>query len=463
VQLRRFGFGPWKLLALKPHDWAFGHLGLDILLTLKMAEAEKASVCFVAPDKVANQSLFHLSSPSVRILPQKGFGALLVKLLWTVTVLGERIAAWGEDIQGNVKKDWSVWTKRVQRRHMRAVRQGGKDLCRDTSDLPKEVRVELIRYLDSPGGDASALAGVSDVSGEAPSPLSYYRRSLIRRPLHVDLHPDYEKEALRMAARFGLGSGSKFVVLHVRESGFKTSGGHEEALFDMARNAQIEDYSEAVDHIVRQGYQVVRIGDATMTPYRREGVVDLATSPEKNDLLDLWCLMRSRFVLGCDSGPTAVCLLLNTPTLVVNATNPLTSFPVRTGCLYILKRVVHRDTGEALALEEMFSENYLANWRSPLEYKYIDNTSEDILSAVREMLDSLENRPPESPQQRRFKEMVYQTTLRLKDKVRYIRKWGTDDDFMGDGRIAQFFVERYFNGTPATEPVAAGAKDGGGR
>jgi putative glycosyltransferase (TIGR04372 family) len=246
--------------------------------------------------------------------------------------------------------------------------------------------------------------------------------------------------------------------VHIRESGFKHLGGHEEAPFDVARNSRFDNYDRAFDLLLSRGYAVVRIGDPMMTPLRRQGVIDLATSPHRNDLLELWCLAKSSFHLGCDSGPGAVCLLLNTPTVLVNTTNPINTYPVRAGSIYIMKHAVDRQSGRELSLTDMLTEEYLANWRTTRRYKYIDNSAEEIYLAVQEMLEIVDGAGAETPEQAEYRRRVYEAVESLKPKVGYIRKWGTDDEFLGDGRICRFFAERHLH---PQEPPAPARESGG--
>ena len=55
--------------------------------------------------------------------------------------------------------------------------------------------------------------------------------------------------------------------------------------------------TEAVDDLVQRGYTVIRLGDPSMTPLRHPGVVDLATSPTRTNLLEVYCLLRSDFII----------------------------------------------------------------------------------------------------------------------------------------------------------------------
>ena len=75
--------------------------------------------------------------------------------------------------------------------------------------------------------------------------------------------------------------------------------------------------------------------------------------------------------------------------------------------------------------------------------RYIDNSPEEILAAVLEMLDGGLGDAPETPEQAEFHHLA---TLAYRDGGEEYAK------YVGDGRIARFFVERYLD---HAEPVAA--------
>ena len=144
---------------------------------------------------------------------------------------------------------------------------------------------------------------------------------------------------------------------------------------DSARNVRVETYFEAIDHLVGRGYTVVRIGDATMAPVSRPGVVDLASLPTPAQALEILCLLRSRFLMCSEAGPVGVAYLTDTPTLTVNATDPVSSFPVRAHGLYLLKRVVEVESGRRLSVSDLLTVDYLEHVRNTRRHRYLDNTS----------------------------------------------------------------------------------------
>jgi len=152
------------------------------------------------------------------------------------------------------------------------------------------------------------------------------------------------------------------------------------------------------------------------------------------------CLMRSAFFISAEAGPVGVSYLTNTPLLTVNATDPVSSYPIRDDGMYILKRIIDRQTGRPLTISELFSESYLRDLRNITRYSYIDNTSDEITQAVAEMLAWVRGDRTESEEQVRFRDMAAERGESLRAALTYVRKWGSDRGFIGDGRFCRFFV-----------------------
>ncbi len=449
---RVFGIGRWKVLVSQPHEWAFGHVGLDILHTLHAARAIGARAYFLPPSRMVNRALYEIESPIVPVVRQNSLWVPLLRLSWRLQLLAEDTAEAVRTFAFVSQKSFLKWLKRCRKRFERQMLLAAQRYM-EANDFPKHVRVEVKERIEAL---RRREAGPELEGTQEDVKLSLYQRSTIRHPLEVRFSAENARRAETMARAAGIESTERLVTVHIRESGFKHMGGHEEAPFDVARNGSFENYDTAFALLREQGYAIVRIGDPMMTPLQRDGIVDLATSPHRNDLLELWLLYRSAFHLGCDSGPGAVCLLLNTPTVLVNTTNPINTYPVRAGSIYILKHVIDRETGRELSLEDLLTEEYLAHWRTTRRYRYVDNSSEEIRSAVAEMLENLARPPVESEAQRRYHEGVYRAIQELKGRVSYIRKWGTDDEFLGDGRIARFYADRHWRGSGVPAAVAAG-------
>jgi putative glycosyltransferase (TIGR04372 family) len=257
----------------------------------------------------------------------------------------------------------------------------------------------------------------------------------------VQLKPAAREEAERQARAHGLAPDARLVCIHAREAGYKRGGEmHDvkpDSRDDRTRNARIESYFEAVDDLVAQGYTVVRLGDASMTPVEHPGVIDLATSPSRTNLLEVSCLLRSDFIICGESAFVNLIYLTNTPILLVNATEPISAYPIRAPGLFLPKGVVDRRDGRALTIEELTGLDYHRQLRDTRRYEYIDNSPAQIRAATREMLDWVRGAWTESPAQGSYHEAIMSAAAQLWRRSSYVQKWGLHDGFLGDGRVAR--------------------------
>ena len=120
--------------------------------------------------------------------------------------------------------------------------------------------------------------------------------------------------------------------------------------------------------------------------------------------------------------------------LTVNGTDPIGSYPVRRDGLLLLKTVVRRRDGHALSPREMLEEAYYEALRDASAYEYLENTAAEIAAATREMLERLDGRP-DTPEQIAFRDAATAAATQLRDRFAYVRKWGTDGGFLGDGAL----------------------------
>jgi putative glycosyltransferase (TIGR04372 family) len=409
--------GTKRVLFCSPNQVQFGHFGIEMFYALAYARLIGVSVVFVrSRSPRVGHDLFEVDTEDVRIL-RSPFVQLLARVRW------------------NVSEQW--WHKTVTATIRReAIEELGRYIQKHPA-LPKAVRSDVrLRVRDMKSNGAKRA--------NTPAGVGYNRRQLIATPLRTNLRKTAELRAAHLAAACGIGAEAKLVCLHVRERGFKLGYEAQDkakgAWDDSVRNARVETHFAAIDLLVERGYTVVRIGDPTMTPVTRPGVIDLATAASRDPLLDLYCLFRSRFILCGESGPYSVSFLTNTPLLAVNCTDPIGAFPVRADGIYLLKTAVERASGQALTGSALVSRERLESLRDPTKYEFIENTPEQILDAVEEMLELLDHATPESPAQTWYRELVTAAAQATQD-LNYVRKHGPDRGYMGYGRLARSLAE----------------------
>ena len=194
--------------------------------------------------------------------------------------------------------------------------------------------------------------------------------------------------------------------------------------------------------LVDAGYAVVRIGD--VDPFRVRGVVDLATSPARTRPLELFLVYHARFVL-CDAlDAQHVATLVATPSLLLNARDPFSGYPVLAGSLFTLSTAVDLDTGAVLPISERTTERFLRNLRN---YGFRANRSSEVLAAVGEMHAAFSGERERSSQAS-YRARVTMAGVALANEVPLVAEWGPDEGFLGDGRIAAWQADAITVGEP---------------
>jgi putative glycosyltransferase (TIGR04372 family) len=415
--------GGRTVLVTRVNGRQYGHMGLEIAMSLARARELSSDVCFVRPKEVVAEALFEVDTDAVRIRRD------------LVTGAAARVSWWWDDRRAATAATRRLWAQASRRELMHHL-ESKFDAARQGKN--KELQFMIKTRI---GGLKRGIGAHTVVAEDMPL---YYQRRTLRSRVPVHLTARAAAQVRAAAARAGVDLDAPMVTLHVREAGWKSGREmHEskpDARNDSVRNARIETYFDAMQYLVDRGFAVVRIGDPSMTPVRRRGVVDLATAANRSQLLEVDCLMRSAFFISAEAGPVGVSYLTNTPLLTVNATDPVSSYPIRDDGMYILKRIIDRQTGRPLTISELFSESYLRDLRNITRYSYIDNTSDEITQAVAEMLAWVRGDRTESEEQVRFRDMAAERGESLRAALTYVRKWGSDRGFIGDGRFCRFFV-----------------------
>jgi putative glycosyltransferase (TIGR04372 family) len=420
---RTWSIGGRRLVVTRVNPRQYGHLALEIAMSLLVARRERAAVYFLRPRRVVSNAVFRLTADGVRTLPRLAPIDWAVRLLWW---LSDRRVQLGQEAV-SLRRALRQATRRELSRYERSHRA-----------LQPRVRRALVQA-------KQRLRPIARRGVREELPL-YYQRRLLRAHVPVRVAARAMDEVRAAAAGVGLDPGAPMVTLHVRESGFKFGREMQDAKpggrDDSTRNARIESYFPAIDRLVARGFTVVRVGDPSMTPVERPGVVDLATAAARSQLLEVYCMRRSRFFISAEAGPVGLAYLTGTPLLTVNATDPISSYPIRADGLLLLKHVRERLSGRALRAGELLEREYLTHLRDVLRYEYVDNTPEEIVEAVDEMLEIVEGRAVETAQQHRYRALAAAAGDELRPVLNYVRKWGSDQGFLGEGRVGRAYAER---------------------
>jgi putative glycosyltransferase (TIGR04372 family) len=442
-----------RLLLVDLRSSAYGHCGYEFMMAAKEAVAERAHLYAFNTLPTPNEALFRLKGVRSKLI----FATPVRDLLAT--------AAW--------KLLYPLYPNRedAPRRLSHELKHVSRQLREESDKLGLEnysrsaPRPELLRHLYGrvvSEGLGQVLhvckfgllwrryrrinAKLHDLASPAlPSErrcFAYLARTLIDERREFVLSEDDNQLCLRQAEALGIPAGTPTVALHVRESGYKA--GHEiehkpnATRRDSVRNANITTYFSAVDRLVNEGYTVVRIGDRSMTPVHRLGLIDLATSSQRTDLLELYFLSSCRFLLASESGPSHICYLFGTPTLMVNATDVIGSYPIRRFDRYIFKQVSHAKHN--LSFGDLISAHHYNHFRDTSLFEYIDNSPAEILEAVDDMLHVLNGNIEPRSEQEEIRKRILGAALELRGSQQYVRRWGADAGTIGNGYIGHSFA-----------------------
>lgn len=202
----------------------------------------------------------------------------------------------------------------------------------------------------------------------------------------VEIDPATAAEGERTLA--GLGGGSWFVTLHVREVPAATYAG----AMSRFRNPPIADYRHAIERIRRAGGTVIRLGDRRMTPADPDlGLIDYPFTAAKSDWMDVFLAARCRFHIGTASGMSFVPLLFGRAVLFTNWT------PVKDmlGCsgVYTVFKPAADHAGRPIDLSTHFRrwpDTHRAQHAALAGIRLVDNDPGDLAAAAGFMLDTVE-------------------------------------------------------------------------
>lgn len=239
----------------------------------------------------------------------------------------------------------------------------------------------------------SKVVTLADGTRFKPVPAVYtveeaYQSRFGERPLLTTTEEDLEY-GWGILQEAGVPRDAWFVCLHVRDGGYLPELG-----YHSYRDANISDYLMAAEKIIERGGWVIRMGDASMTPYSpTERFLDYATSSINSDRMDIFCFSQAKFVLGTTSGAMQASKVFGLPAVQTNYV-PMGHGAFSARDLWIPKLYWSIADDRYFNFDEVLLHPMRIYSRSE-QYvdegiRLIDNTPEEISDLTCEMLDRLE-------------------------------------------------------------------------
>ncbi|MDO8794123.1 MAG: TIGR04372 family glycosyltransferase [Vicinamibacterales bacterium] len=481
----RFIRAPFRrTLVSRPRHHALGLLIVDVLISLHLARVKRAPLVFLRGEQGEDSPMLHLVAEDVSLVDNRVVRTRAASRAWTWLMAAARfkdglLSPRPHLVNGSLVVLDAACAALAVAAHAMRLRDGWNTVVRRVLawlDAPHAKKTSLrVRWghalwdrLDrwqvakqSREGEfrerilkfRARLSARLDVSRRSIPPARQVhhgydvRRLCLEQPLRVGFQAEDEARAREAAGALGL-LDRPLVTLHVRDGGSKRDASTGGFARDVSRDARIESYLPAIDLLVSRGYTVARIGDPEMSPIQHTGLVDVATHPGHDLLLDLWCVRNSRFFIAGDSGPYMLSWLFNVPCLAANITNVLGVFPLRPEDVCLIKIVEEVQTSRAIPLSEMLTSEFLATLRRRIAkegaLRYVDNDAQDICAAVREMDDGLQHPRPETPLQRSYRHRIEEIRNGPLVRAKLSEKIGSGEVLLGKGRVAHAFAERHF-------------------
>jgi putative glycosyltransferase (TIGR04372 family) len=465
-----------SLLLVDLKSCEYGHFAYELMMAAKDAADQGIPLYTFNSLPSPNEGLFRLKSIHSKLIASSPGRDLLAKTFWTFLYplspdweeVRKRLVHGLRDVSAKLREEndrlAEQTTASAAKRKTAAMLSGAaagellsegfrrvkiRMLKRKRQRIKTKLR-DLFNSFAADGKSASPQVSSPQQETENFEFFAYLARSRITNKPDFVLSEEDKRECRRQAETLGIAPEAAVVVLHVRESGYKAGreieykpGATRE---DVVRNADITTYFPAIDRLIGKGCLVVRVGDSSMRPVAHRGVVDLATSPQRSGLLELYFLSSARFLLASESGPYHVSYLFGTPTLLVNATDVIGAYPIRTFDRYIFKRVRRRADQHLLSFQQLIGSDHYNHFRDTDYFDYIDNSSEEILEAVDEMLDVLAGAGEVYREQEEVRQRILKASHELAAKIHYIRRWGADMGVIGNGHICRAFAQRLLSG-----------------
>ena len=183
----------------------------------------------------------------------------------------------------------------------------------------------------------------------------------------------------------GLDTDRPTILMHVRELRNRKD----------LRSASFVNYVPTIDFLIREGFQVVRIGsmEKNFTDYSRSGFFDFAGKNEIDEKL-LYLFTTSKGFIGTSSGPNVLAMALGCPTLVTNLTSVSRnsfSFP---NAMY-LPKIINKKSGLG-KLNDYFSPEVgygemSKGYLSRLGIELRENDKNEILNSTKYFIEHFDN------------------------------------------------------------------------
>lgn len=207
-----------------------------------------------------------------------------------------------------------------------------------------------------------------------------------------------ERRGRETLANMGAAPDVPFVCVHARDKAYLDKihpyKSRAEWSYHDYRDCDLSHFFPAAKFLTGKGHQAIRVGYVVegSLPPGQEHVFDYANRG-RTDFGDIYLAAKCRFFLGSESGIICISYIFNVPTVKTNVV-PLRFVPVGSKDLFVPKKLWSIMEKRFLTFREMVRLG-ADNWQYTQDYvkagvEVVQNTPEEILAVVQEMIDRLD-------------------------------------------------------------------------
>jgi putative glycosyltransferase (TIGR04372 family) len=193
-------------------------------------------------------------------------------------------------------------------------------------------------------------------------------------------------------------SKNKFICFHARDNAYLNNFNKSSQNYQSFRNTDIKSFEKGLNYLAEKNYKCIRMGaivDNEIT-FKNKNIIDYAMSGKRSDKLDLFLSKYCSFFLGGSNGATVFAEFFNKPILYINCENLVQTWS--NNSIFTMKKYFSEKLGRNLSYREI-----LDNFEQELQkksfiyylkkqrIKIVDNSSEEIYEAVKEMELKIKN------------------------------------------------------------------------
>jgi putative glycosyltransferase (TIGR04372 family) len=220
---------------------------------------------------------------------------------------------------------------------------------------------------------------------------------LDKYPSHLSLTEKEEKKGQNLLKEMGIPLKSKFVCLIVRDSAYLNNHlPNGDFNYHNYRDCDINNYLNAAEYLVEQGFYVLRMGRVVNKPFisNKIEIIDYANSKWASDFMDIYLGARCTFCISTGAGWDAVpSFLFRKPTIFTNLVpfGALSTYSDK--FLSTTKRHFSKGLNRELSMSEIFENglgfSFYSNDYALKGVDLIENSPQEILDVVMEMIEYL--------------------------------------------------------------------------